>query len=85
MRAQHPDLVMLDVAMPEDDGWSVLGSMREDPNLAGVPVFFVSGVDPSDTPPVSDSLTVTVDGGILIGRLLSAALELSKVLSARET
>ena len=85
MRARHPDLVMLDVAMPEDDGWSVLASMREDPSLASVPVFFVSGVDPSDTPPVSDTLTVTVDGGIPIGRLLSAALELSKVLLARET
>ncbi len=84
MRSQRPDLVLLDMVLPDDDGWAVLASIRKDPDLLEVPVFFVSGVDPSDAPPISDSFTVTLDGGIPIGRLLAVSLELSRLLLARE-
>jgi len=84
IRAQRPDLVLLDVVMPGADGWSLLESLRGDPDLAEVAVFFVSGMDPSDTPPVSDSLTVTLAGGIPAARLVEASLVLSQALLARE-
>ena len=84
MHARRPDLVLLDVIMPGDDGWSVLASMRADPHLADVSVFFVSGLDPSDAPPTSEYLTVTLDGGISSGKLLTASLGLSRILLARE-
>ncbi len=41
-RAEHPDLILLDVMMPKKDGWQVCRELREDPDLAHVPVIFLS-------------------------------------------
>lgn len=39
------DLILLDYEMPEADGPQVLGMLREDPELAGIPVVFLTGVN----------------------------------------
>jgi CheY-like chemotaxis protein len=39
------DLVLLDVMMPEMDGWSVLSALKADPALADIPVILASVVD----------------------------------------
>ena len=41
-RTRRPDAVLLDVIMPERDGWSVLKEMKEDPVLCEIPVIMVS-------------------------------------------
>jgi putative two-component system response regulator len=44
-----PDLVLLDVEMPETDGYDVLAKLKANPALAAIPVIFVSGrADPKD-------------------------------------
>jgi putative two-component system response regulator len=44
-----PDLILLDVEMPETDGYDVLAKIKENPAIASVPVIFVSGrSDPKD-------------------------------------
>ncbi len=42
IRAENPDLVILDVLMPEMDGWEVLRRVEADPQLAGVPVIMLT-------------------------------------------
>jgi signal transduction histidine kinase/CheY-like chemotaxis protein len=42
MRAERPDLVLLDLAMPKVDGRGVLEQMSSDPSLADIPVIVVS-------------------------------------------
>ncbi|ABC81329.1 response regulator receiver modulated diguanylate cyclase [Anaeromyxobacter dehalogenans 2CP-C] len=42
-RAEHPDVVLLDIAMPRLDGFEVLERLRHDPATADIPVIFVSG------------------------------------------
>jgi CheY-like chemotaxis protein/HD-like signal output (HDOD) protein len=44
LRAQRPDLVLLDVAMPGLDGMSVLAEMRNDPALASIPVIMLTAL-----------------------------------------
>lgn len=39
------DLVLLDVVMPEMDGYAVLDRIKADPLLRGVPVVMISGID----------------------------------------
>ena len=39
----HPDLILLDVMMPEIDGYEVCRQLKGDPATAGIPVIFVSG------------------------------------------
>lgn len=42
MLAEKPDLVLLDIMMPEISGLDILRQMRSDPALAGIPVIVVT-------------------------------------------
>jgi signal transduction histidine kinase/CheY-like chemotaxis protein len=44
-RAEHPDVILLDVIMPGMDGWAVLEALKSDPQLAAVPVIMVTIAD----------------------------------------
>lgn len=41
-RAPAPDLILLDIKMPEMDGYQVLQTLRSEPSTAEVPVIFVT-------------------------------------------
>lgn len=45
MRQDRPDLVLLDAEMPGMGGYEVCAAMQADPQLAGVPVIFVTSHD----------------------------------------
>ena len=44
----HPDLILLDVMMPEMDGYDVLAELRADPATRHIPVVFVTAMDGTD-------------------------------------
>jgi putative two-component system response regulator len=43
----HPDLILLDVMMPEMDGYQVLAQLRIDPATASIPVIFFTALNDS--------------------------------------
>ena len=43
------DLVLLDVLMPEMDGYQVLEQIRRDPGLRNIPVIVISAIDEIET------------------------------------
>lgn len=45
--APMPDLILLDVMMPEMDGYAVLTQLQADPRTASIPVIFVTALDRS--------------------------------------
>jgi CheY-like chemotaxis protein len=80
LRRTPPDLMLLDVVMPDMDGWQVLELMAQGRETRQVPTFFVSAQDLEDQPALSKFLLVTIDGGLSLSRLLRCSLEVSKSL-----
>ena len=44
-RLPYPDLILLDIMMPEIDGYEVLRRLKDAPETAGIPVIFVTAMD----------------------------------------
>jgi DNA-binding response OmpR family regulator len=68
MRERKPDLILLDLMMPDLNGWDVYREMKKDANLAKIPVIVVSAKVPDhgktiidDLPPVNDYITKPFD------------------------
>jgi DNA-binding response OmpR family regulator len=68
MRQRKPDLVLLDLMMPEFNGWDVYRAMKEDDTLADIPVIVVTAKIPQrdrilveGLPPVDDYITKPFD------------------------
>ena len=77
---QPPDLLLLDIVMPEMDGWQVLEAMAGNDNIPSVPTFFVSAQDPYEQPPRSSFMAVTTEAGLSLPQLLRCSLVLSNLL-----
>lgn len=68
MRQDVPSLVLLDLMMPDFNGWDVYREMKGDDQLAHVPVIVVTAKVPDkgrviidDLPPVDDYITKPFD------------------------
>lgn len=45
MQMCRPDLVLMDVNLPDAEGYQVVAEMKQDPQIAAVPVIFISAQD----------------------------------------
>ena len=58
-RAGSPDLILLDIKMPEMDGYEVCMQLKADPKTSEIPVIFISALDE-----VCDKVTAFQVGGV---------------------
>ena len=80
LRADPPDLMLLDVVLPGMDGWQVLARKSEDAQICDIPVIMVSAQDRAEEQLRSEGLLVTVAGGMSISHLLQCTLGVSATL-----
>jgi len=81
LREERPDALLLDLIMPEMDGFQLLAAKAEDPALRDIPVVVVSARDPSGQPIVSNALAVTQKGGLSMSQLVECIEALTRVLA----
>jgi PAS domain S-box-containing protein len=71
-RELQPSIITLDVMMPGMDGWTVLTTLKSDPDLAGIPVVMLTMIDQKNLGyalGASDYLTKPIDRSRLVGLL----------------
>ena len=69
---EHPDLVLLDLNMPEMDGRTFLETVRNDPALAGMRVVVLSGAADAPAMP-AESVTKPLRLDTLLGLIRRVA------------
>ncbi|MEO0445539.1 MAG: response regulator [Verrucomicrobiota bacterium] len=48
VKESHPDLVILDLNMPDKDGWTVAKELKEDDSTKELPIIAMSGLSQSE-------------------------------------
>ncbi len=81
LRAQRPDALLLDLVMPEMDGFQLLAAKEGDPALRDIPTIVISARDPAGQPIVTNVLSITRSGGLPTGHLLECIGAVIRVLS----
>lgn len=88
IQAEPPDLVLLDVDMPELDGFEVAAMLKSDPATATIPIIMVSGNDGRGARMIGlesgaeDYLAKPVDPAELLARIRNLLLLQQRTLHA---
>jgi CheY-like chemotaxis protein len=77
----RPDAILLDLVMPNMDGFQLLEARKGDPALRDIPVVVISARDPAGQPIVSSALAVTRGGGLSVRQLLASIEAVGEILS----
>jgi signal transduction histidine kinase/DNA-binding response OmpR family regulator len=82
LRAQRPDVVLLDLLMPEVSGYDLLVEMKRDEALAKVPVIILSARGLEDeTAPLAGELQLARSGGFTPGQVVEVIQALLPAIS----
>ena len=63
---EHPDLVILDLRLPQHDGGTILREVAATPDTRNIPVIVVTGGDVEDLPAASAVLRKPFDPALLV-------------------
>jgi len=80
LRRNAPDLMLLDIIMPDMDGWGLLRIMRGDDRWRDIPVVVISAQDVQDQPLTSRTFLATMGRGLSVSKLLSCSRSVSTLL-----
>ncbi len=78
-RRSQPDVIVLDVMMPDMDGWEVAEALQQDPDLASIPIVFCTAKTDQESTERARQLgaaayvTKPFDNDVLIRELIRAS------------
>lgn len=81
IRKRKPDIILMDLIMPNMDGFQVLAEKSRDPSISHIPVMVISARDPVGEPMIGNTLSIIQSGGFTVANLMDSLQTLSNVLS----
>jgi signal transduction histidine kinase/ActR/RegA family two-component response regulator len=84
----RPDVIILDVLMPDIDGWTVLARLKADPEVASIPVIMLTILDDKDLAlslGAADYLIKPIDRGRLVEALMQHHLASSDLVTVDDS
>lgn len=78
---KRPDIILLDLIMPEMDGFKFLAIKNQSEEFKDIPVVVISAQDPLGHPIVSQAMAVTRRGGLSSLQILDLIGALSQILA----
>jgi len=70
LRERKPDLLLLDLIMPNVDGFAVLEAKEADPEIRNIPTIIISATDLHQAPLIGKTVLITRTGDLSIGDLM---------------
>jgi signal transduction histidine kinase/CheY-like chemotaxis protein len=80
MREQRPDLVLLDLILPGEDGHQVLKTKSQDPLIRDIPVIVISSIDPEGRYNLGNHFTLFHPSELTIMEFVTCVLSFSEIL-----
>ncbi len=81
LESRHPDLLLLDLIMPEMDGFELLQAKNVNPKIRDIPTIIISSQDPAGEPVVTDAIKVRRSDGLSVRELLTSIQAFSEILT----
>ena len=78
-KGSPPALILLDLLMPEKDGWEVVAAVKSDPLLKNVPVVLMSAVPPRSTTLQAQGVAAVLGKPFTMDELLFVISRLVKI------
>jgi signal transduction histidine kinase/CheY-like chemotaxis protein len=83
LRERKPDLLLLDLVMPNRDGFKVLEAKDADPAICDIPVIIISAKDPQREPIISKALIISRCQGLSARDLMDSVQAVTGALRPR--
>jgi len=81
LESRQPDLLLLDLIMPEMDGFELLQVKSVNPKIRDIPTIIISSQDPAGEPVVTDVIKVRRSDGLSVRELLTSIQAFSEILT----
>jgi signal transduction histidine kinase/CheY-like chemotaxis protein len=80
LQNEHPNVILLDLVMPEMDGYRLLKILAQNSELCTIPVVIISASDQPEQIAVTDTLAIACKGGFSTPQLLESIRVFSQLL-----
>jgi CheY-like chemotaxis protein len=81
LHEEKVDVILLDLTMPEMDGFQFLAVRNHDDSLSAIPVILISARDPSGQPIASNIIALTRGGGLSTVQMMDCIEAFTAILS----
>lgn len=81
MRSRRPDLVLLDLVMPDMTGFEVLAARKQEPALQNIRIVVTSAQDPIGEPVITSRLTLSRSSGFTSKELIDVIGALAQTVT----